>query len=82
MSEFRMKARNFSENKEGKLVPGPGAYSPYINPVAKKDPSFKMPKAERGDVNQSRLSWESVAPGAYEPNNMFTRKKDPQWRFS
>ncbi len=38
---FRMKARNFSENKEGKLVPGPGAYSPYIDPVAKRDPSFK-----------------------------------------
>ena len=51
-----MKARNFAESKEGKLVPGPGTYSPYINPVAKKDPSFKMPKAERGDVNQSRLS--------------------------
>ena len=42
-----MKARNFNENKEGKLVPGPGAYSPYINPV----PGFKMPRAERGDVN-------------------------------
>ena len=49
--KFRIKARNFSENKEGKLVPGPGAYSPYIDPVAKRDPSFKMPKAERGDVN-------------------------------
>ena len=35
MSEFRMKARNIPENKEGKLVPGPGAYTPYIIPVIK-----------------------------------------------
>lgn len=49
--KFRIKARNSSENKEGKLVPGPGAYNPYIDPVTKKDPTFKMPKAERGDVN-------------------------------
>lgn len=53
-----MKARKFDDNKESKQIPGPGSYNPYIHNVVKRDPSFAMPRAERGDVNQSKLSQE------------------------
>lgn len=72
-----MKSKILSENKESKLYPGPGSYTPYMDSVIKRDPRFKMPLALRGDVNESRLSKESVAPGAYNPDNLFTKKKDP-----
>lgn len=56
--KYSMKARKFDDNKESKQIPGPGSYNPYIHNVVKRDPSFAMPRAERGDVNQSKLSQE------------------------
>lgn len=53
---YSIKGRHSTETKESKLVPGPGAYTPYLESVIKRNPQFKMPKASRSDVNETRLS--------------------------
>ena len=47
IDKFRIKGRHSTETADVKLVPGPGAYTPYLESVIKKQPHFKMPKARR-----------------------------------
>ena len=38
ISKCRIKGRRSTETTESKLVPGPGAYTPYIESVVKREP--------------------------------------------
>ena len=65
--------------KERLKSPGPGQYSPNIEPLSRSPPKFSIGTSQRIDFTNRKNALKEPGPGNYTPTDRFVKTNPQAW---